>query len=166
MKLPFTSTRRAHPAKAFAKEHGLTLFAAASAGAALLYLLERRRGGELRGGLAGRAASVSNAAAERIGKRARDLRNRTRGAIAGTRNRFTSDDPDDQTLVARVRAQLGHHVANAASIETDANDGVVTLRGPVLASELGDVLSGVRAVRGVHDVRNELDVFENANEMR
>jgi osmotically-inducible protein OsmY len=46
-----------------------------------------------------------------------------------------------------------------------AEDGVVTLRGEVLASELGDVIAGVRTVRGVRDVRNELSVFENEAEL-
>ena len=64
-----------------------------------------------------------------------------------------------------MRSQLGHHAHQASRIETAAADGVVTLRGEVLASELGDVIAGVRTVRGVRDVRNELSVFENETEL-
>lgn len=155
---------RRHPAVAFTRDHGPALLVGLGAGAVLAIALDRglivRRRRLLK-----RAGAVSRTAADRLSKRARDLRNRTRGALAVTRGRFSSDRPSDDQLEARVRSQLGHHAHHASLIETMAEDGVVTLRGEVLASELGDVIAGVRTVRGVRDVRNELSVFENEAEL-
>lgn len=155
---------RRNPALAFTRDHGPALLVGLGAGAALAIALDRGLTVRRRR-IVERAGAVSRTVADRLSKRSRDLRNRTRGALAVTRGRFSSDHPSDDQLEARVRSQLGHHAHRASRIETVAEDGVVTLRGEVLASELGDVIAGVRTVRGVRDVRNELSVFENEAEL-
>ncbi len=154
---------RRHPAVAFAQDHGPTLLIGIGTGAALALFLDRGLSVRRRR-LVERATAVSRSTTERANRKARDLRNRTRGALVATRNRLVSDSPDDEQLEARVRSQLGHHARQASRIETDTEDGVVTLRGEVLSAELGDVISGVRSVRGVREVRNELSVFEDEAE--
>jgi len=64
----------------------------------------------------------------------------------------------DEVLVERVRARLGHVVSHPRSIEVTANQGRVTLRGPVLAREVDDLLRAVASVRGVSGVENRLEV--------
>ncbi|HEY0972362.1 MAG TPA: BON domain-containing protein [Gemmatimonadales bacterium] len=148
-----------------AQDSGPALLIGAAAGAALMYLLDgegRRR----RKVAAEKAGRYTRKSARLMSRRARDLRNRAQGVVAETRGRFSRGSADDETLVARVRSQLGHHVARLGDVETTAEDGVVTLRGSVLANELGDMLTAVRSVRGVNDVRNELTVFEHEAEMR
>jgi osmotically-inducible protein OsmY len=49
-------------------------------------------------------------------------------------------------------------VEHARAIDVVAEQGRVTLRGSVLSSELDDVLSTARKVRGVERVDNQLDV--------
>jgi osmotically-inducible protein OsmY len=71
---------------------------------------------------------------------------------------MSDDHPSDEQLVARVRAELGHNVEHARAIDVVAEQGRVTLRGSVLSSELDDVLSTARKVRGVERVDNQLDV--------
>lgn len=152
-----------HPAVALAQDHGPALLIGIGTGAVLALFLDRGLSIRRRRVIE-RAGAVSRSTTERVGRKARNLRNRTRGALVATRNRLTSDSPDDEQLEARVRSQLGHHAHQASRIETDAEDGVVTLRGEVLAAELGDVIAGVRSVRGVRDVHNELSVFEDEAE--
>lgn len=155
---------RRHPVVAYTQDHGPALLVGLGAGAALALMLDR--GLTLRRRrIVERAGAVSRSTADRMSRRARDLRNRSRGVIAQTRGRLSRDQPSDDQLVARVRSQLGHHAHQASRIETQVNDGVVTLRGEVLSGELGEVIAGVRAVRGVRDVRNELSVFENEAEL-
>jgi osmotically-inducible protein OsmY len=92
------------------------------------------------------------------------VRNRARGAAAELRN-IRDDNPSDDQLVARVRAELGHHVEHARAIDVVAEHGRVTLRGPVLSSELDDVLSAARKVRGVDRVDNQLDVHATRSDV-
>ena len=96
----------------------------------------------------------------------RDLRNRAVGLYAGARSRFSSaDTPPDQKLEGRVRAKLGRIVSHPHAIQVTANEGRVTLSGPILASEVPELLSCVSAIDGVTDVINELEEHEQAGDI-
>jgi osmotically-inducible protein OsmY len=133
------------------------------AGAALMYLFDPARG---RRRLATVRDQVVHAGheLEELGDaaaaRARDLRNRVRGAVAGVRSRLRREEVDDAVLEARVRSRLGHVMANPGSIEVSAADGCVTLAGPVLAEEAERLLATAETVPGVRDVVSRLDVHE------
>ena len=68
--------------------------------------------------------------------------------------------PDDAVLEERVRAALGRIVSHPHAIETQAEDGCITLGGAVLASEADNLVACVRDVRGVRSVENRLSVFD------
>jgi hypothetical protein len=61
-----------------------------------------------------------------------------------------------------VRSKIGRIVSLPASIQVTAQNGNVTLSGPVLASEVSHLLSCVKWVPGVKDVNNNLEVHEQA----
>lgn len=94
---------------------------------------------------------------------ARDIANRTSGVVAATRARMSNERVDDRRLVERVRAQLGHVCSHPRAIDVSASNGMVTLRGVILAGELDHVLSAVASVRGVVGVVNELEPRESAD---
>jgi osmotically-inducible protein OsmY len=135
----------------------MTLLAGIGIGAALMYFLDPVGGGRRRAVVRDKATGALNTAERELKGRGIDVRNRARGAAAELRS-MGDDHPTDEQLVARVRAELGHHVEHARAIEVVAEQGRVTLRGPVLSSELDDVLSTARKVRGVESVDNQLDV--------
>lgn len=141
--------------------NAMTLLAGIGIGAALMYFLDPVGGGRRRALVRDQAAGAVNSAERELTARSSDLRNRARGAAAELRN-MGDDRPSDDQLVARVRAELGHHVEHARAIDVVAEQGRVTLRGPVLSSELDDVLATARKVRGVHQVENQLDVHATA----
>lgn len=93
----------------------------------------------------------------------RDVANRTSGTMAALRGRWTSAAVDDERLVERVRAVLGRVCSHPRAIDVDAVDGRVTLRGPILAGEMDNVLRKIGGVRGVADVANELELHESAD---
>lgn len=72
------------------------------------------------------------------------------GLVAGT--------GDDRTLVDRVRSEaLGGPEYSGETINVDAVEGVVTLRGQLASQDrIGDVVARVRTVAGVRDVVNLL----------
>jgi hypothetical protein len=92
---------------------------------------------------------------------ARDLKNRTAGFISEARGRLTEGAVQDDVLSGRVRSKLGFLVRHPSSIQVDAHDGLVTLRGSVLADEIEQLVRGMHAVRGVKEVDNQLEVHDN-----
>jgi hypothetical protein len=64
-------------------------------------------------------------------------------------------------LIERVRATLGRTCSHPRAIDVETWDGNVTLRGPILATELEGLLSTLKTVRGVRSVTSKLSVHES-----
>ncbi len=78
--------------------------------------------------------------------------------MAETRGRFSAQDVDDSVLEARVRSSMGRVVSNPGAIAVMAEDGNVTISGPVLAGEVDGLLACVKSVPGVQEVHSQLTV--------
>lgn len=126
-------------------------------GAALMFILDPDRGARRRALVRDKSIKLLRRSRREIHDRGEDIGNRIAGAAAETRGRL-KDAPTNHQLEERVRAELGHHVEHAKAIDVVADDGDVTLRGDVLRDELDEVLDTVRSVRGVRDVRSEMQV--------
>jgi len=136
----------------------LMLFVSAAMGAAAMYYFDPSRGRYRRALVRDQLVHTTHKAKRGIGVVGRDLRNRTIGTTAVVRSVFNSQPADDAVLEDRVRAALGRVVSHPASIEVESHDGVVTLKGPILAHEVEQLIACVRGVRGVRDVVDRLDV--------
>ncbi len=97
--------------------------------------------------------------ARRVSK---DFRNRVRGSQYRWKHPM-SEHVDDLTLESRVRSEFGRRVRHTRSISTVVKDGVVTLSGPILKEEVKSLLKTVKAMPGVREVINRLDVHETSN---
>jgi len=131
-------------------------------GAVVAYIADVERGRRRRALVRDQMVRASRKAGDALDAAARDLANRTSGIIAETRGRWADGDVDDRRLIERVRARLGRACSHPRAITVEASDGVVTLRGPILADEVEQVLAAVRAVRGVQGVTSELESHESA----
>lgn len=134
------------------------LLAGAGIGAALMYFLDPNRGARRRHVFADKAMSVARDIQRGIRDTTMASRHRAAGKLAELRAEMSDEEVSDDRLVARVRAELGHHVERARPIEVAAEEGVVTLRGPVREGEVSDVIAAVGKVRGVQRVENLLVV--------
>lgn len=135
---------------------GLTLATGLGLGAGIMYLLDPDRGRRRRALLRDKCAWSARRTGEIFEGTARDLRNRTQGIVAELQSRFSSAPVDDGVLVDRVRSQLGHIVPHPAAIQVTAQNGKVTLSGPIVANKIDRLLSCVRHVKGVNEVVNNL----------
>ena len=138
---------------------GLT---AAALGAGAIYFFDSTNGRQRRKLAADQATRIVNETGRcmrRTGQYVNDLMNRSRGLAHEARSRFAGSEPvSPETLMQRVRSQMGHVVSNAGAISvTVNNDGNVTLGGRVLASELDALLAAVQRVPGVNEIINQLD---------
>jgi len=128
-------------------------------GVGLMYLLDPDRGAQRRSWMKDKAVHWQHQIKDVSAKTSRDVAQRTRGLVARTRLAFQKEtDVPDLKLIERVRAAMGRKVSHPRAIVVDANDGIVTLAGPVLAEEVDRLLATVAKVRGVQGIENELEV--------
>ncbi len=144
---------------------GVALVSGLGLGAALMYVFDPDRGKRRRALIRDKFEAAGNKANDLAGKMSRDLRNRVYGLAVETKSVFRREIISDDVLVDRVRARIGRLPVHAGAIDVTANDGLVTLRGPVLAEKLPRLLRCVRLVRGVSDVDNQLEVHTEAGEI-
>ena len=153
-----------HEEESHATAYTVAGLSAAALGAGLIYLLDPNNGRRRRAAAAGQVTKIVNdtgRAFRQAGRYAQDLMNRGKGTAleAGRRFGAGSEPVSAEQLLQRVRSEMGHVVSHAGAIQvmTDA-DGVVTLSGSVLASEVDPLLTTVNKVSGVSQVINRLDV--------
>lgn len=131
-------------------------------GAALAMVFDPNSGGRRRALLRDKMVRGAHLTAEGADATIRDMRNRAVGIAAATRARLWNEDVDDARLLERVRSKLGRVCSHPHAVDVEVRDGEVTLRGPIFADEVRDVLDASATVRGVHSVVNELDPHESA----
>ncbi|HYG99652.1 MAG TPA: hypothetical protein VD837_11015 [Terriglobales bacterium] len=119
----------------------------AGVGAGLMFLLDPRGGAYRRSLVRDKFVSLGKQTAWEADKRRRDVMNRMRGEFEEFRRR--GQVVDDDTLVERARAQIGHAVSHPGSLEISAVDGCVYVRGPVLRGEAAKLEQRLRKTRGV-----------------
>lgn len=131
-------------------------------GASLMYLFDPVRGVRRRALLRDRGRRQLRLAGAGVAGVAADFGRRSRGAAASLLARYHREEVvGDDRLEARVRARLGRLVSHPGSIDVVVHGGRVTLLGQVLAAEVDGLLEGVRRVRGVDQVIDELEVHES-----
>jgi osmotically-inducible protein OsmY len=142
---------------------GVALVGGVGLGAALMYVFDPDRGKKRRALIRDKVEAAGNKVSDTAGKMRRDLSNRAYGMIAETKSILRRDEVSDEVLVDRVRSRLGRIPVHIGAFDISARDGVVTLRGQILADELPRVLRAARFVRGVKDIDNQFEVREHAD---
>ena len=139
----------------------VTLLGGAGLGVGAMYYLDPSLGAQRRAHARDQVRRVPRALQDSAAVTARDLKNRTAGFISEARGRLTEGAVEDEVLSGRVRSKLGFLVRHPSSLQVDAHEGLVTLRGSVLADEIEQLVRGMHAVRGVKEVDNQLEVHDN-----
>jgi uncharacterized membrane protein len=133
-------------------------------GAGTMYLLDPDKGTRRRSLLRDQGVHAGHKLGEGLAATARDARNRGRGAVAELRSRLGKDQADDEILHERVRSAIGRVVTHPSAITVTVDQGRIILAGHVLADEMDDLLKQVERVRGVEEVRNELEMHRTPDE--
>ncbi|MGH8494585.1 MAG: SRPBCC family protein [Gammaproteobacteria bacterium] len=139
-------------------DNRLKLLVTTGMGAAAMYFFDPERGRYRRALVRNQLVHAGHKSKRGLRVVGRDTRNRALGTTATLRSYFDFEQPDDSVLVERVRACLGRAVSHPHSIDVEANDGVITLSGPILEREVPLLIDCVLGVGGVEDVRDRLEV--------
>ncbi|HWP45421.1 MAG TPA: SRPBCC family protein [Blastocatellia bacterium] len=134
-----------------------SLIGAMGLGAGLMYLFDPERGRRRRARVRDKMAHAINKTGNAIDVTSRDIRNRARGILAQAGSLIKEERVSDEVLVQRVRSKMGRIVSHPHSIQVTADNGRVTLRGPILEREVNDLLKCVTSLRGVSSVDNQLE---------
>lgn len=138
-------------------------------GAGLVYLLDADRGARRPALVRDRIGRTGRKAGEALETTARDLRNRSAGAVAefraAVRARRGREAVPDDLLAERVRSGIGRVVSHPGAITVTASEGRVILGGRVLAGEVDRLLARAARVRGVGDLVNELEIHAEPNNL-
>ena len=134
-------------------------------GVGLMYLLDPQEGKRRRAQLRDQWDKFQNQAQSTAEATQKQLEDRAQGMVAETRSMMENAPVSDETLVARVRSELGRVVSNVGAVDVSASGGRVTLRGNILADEVSRVMQAVRMVQGVTNVDNQLRIYQDPGNM-
>lgn len=140
-----------------------TFVGGAALGIAAMYMLDPDKGKRRRALVGDKAHALVSDTRQAVGAATRDAAHRIQGLRARAR-RLLSDTPvpDDLQLIERVRARMGRLVSHPHAIQVGANNGRVTLSGPILAHEVARLLDAIRTVWGVSALDDRLVVHDTA----
>src|SRR5579864_4096933 len=111
---------------------GISMIAAAVAGAALMYLIDPDRGNARRALVRDRTLHVARSGWRWTRNSAVDVANHARGLMAELRGNMWTVRPSDDVLVERVRSEMGHVIRHPHRVVVTADAGWIELRGDVL----------------------------------
>jgi uncharacterized membrane protein len=122
-----------------------------------MYLLDPDRGARRRALVRDKSVHALHRAGQVFDKAARDVNYRAHGLAAEGKALLRHEEVPDDLLVQRVRSQMGRACSHPHAVQVSAQGGEVTLRGPILAGEVSDLLACVERIAGVRHVRHELE---------
>lgn len=142
-----------------------TLITSLGLGAGLMYFFDPRLGNRRRALVRDKANSMVNRLDDSVDVAMEDMRNRTRGVLAEMSAKLTDQGAPDWILEERVRTNLGRLARHARGVEVQADGGHIYLSGPVLREDVDAIVKAAARTRGVHGVENELQVFDNPEDI-
>jgi uncharacterized membrane protein len=149
MKKSFTSVKRS-----FGMVWSLGL------GALLTYMFDPQAGRRRRAAVRDKMIRFGHKTRDAIDVTSRDLRNRALGLTAEMRKLASNEKVTDEILAQRVRSHVVSIVSHPRSIDVRADNGKITLSGPILAAQVDRLVNYVSSMSGVTQVENRLEVHE------
>lgn len=135
-----------------------TGLASALLAAGATYLLDPQSGRRRRALLRDQFTRAARRTQDFFGKAGRDARARARGVYSESRAWWQRENLTDESLRERVLARVGRLCSHPGAIQVNCEGGILRLSGDILEDELDTVLRGLRRVRGVKEIANELSV--------
>ncbi len=139
-----------------------TLITTLGIGAGLMYFFDPQHGERRRTMVRDKANSFVNDFNDSLDNAVEGARNRMRGVLSEMTAKLSNEGAPDWILEERVRSNLGRV---ARGIDVRAQGGRIVLGGPVLREDEDVVVKTAMRTRGVHDVDNQLQVFDNPEDI-
>jgi osmotically-inducible protein OsmY len=131
---------------------------ALATGAAALYFLDKEKGKERREMAQEKAGKLWREASDEVDTVAKDAANRLQDVRQEASARLEKMGVTDEALKQRINTAVENLIADARELEVQVEKGLVTLRGKLPMEEIDKVVDRIKALAGVKDVDNQLDV--------
>ncbi len=140
-------------------ENGICVLGGVGLGAGLMYILDPDRGRRRRAATRDGLTKLLHDTGDALDKGLRDLNNRVSGTVVEAVSMLLPQMATDEVLAGRVRAALGRLVSHPHAITVTVKNANVTLSGAILEDEVPRLLKGLRQIRGLVEITNELKVY-------
>ena len=136
-----------------------------AAGAALMYFLDPVSGKRRRWQIADQVSGAARSVGDASGAAMDAAVSRTRGYLQRAKQLVTREQGvDDATLVERVRVALAQVIPDSNALDVRVRDGSVTIKGPVRADQIDEIVACIERVDGVGEVDNRLSPNDGGTE--
>lgn len=142
-----------------------TLITTLGLGAGLMYFLDPQHGERRRNTVRNKANQFVNDIDESINIAMQDARNRARGVLSEMTARLSDERTPDWILEERLRSNLGRTGRYTRGINIRADQGRIYLSGPALREDQDTLVKATMRTRGVHGVENQLQIFDNPQDI-
>ncbi len=141
----------------------VSMLAGMGLGAGLMFILDPDRGRRRRALARDKIVRLGKGAAWHANKQLRNAANHVTGTVAeyGSKVRDRFSGIEDDQLVRRVGAQVGHVVSHPGALGITAENGKVTISGPILRSEVDVLKKRLDETRGIRECVLQLDIHES-----
>jgi osmotically-inducible protein OsmY len=130
-----------------------------------MYFLDPQHGERRRAMVRNKANQFVNDIDESINIALQDARNRARGVLSEMTARLSDERTPDWILEERLRSNLGRTGRYTRGINIRADQGRIYLSGPALREDQDTLVKAAMRTRGVHGVENQLQVFDNPQDI-
>jgi uncharacterized membrane protein len=121
-----------------------------------MFLLDPTRGRRRRARLRAKANRLARETAQAGDVIARDLSQRTHGALLHAQRSLSEHMVDDRVLSERIRSRIGRIASHPHALAVDVHEGAVVLAGPILRREAARLVPAVARMRGVRSLEDRL----------
>ena len=139
----------------------ISLIEGLSIGALAMYFYDPQRGNSRRAMVKDKLDAVYNSKLEAKNIMVKDTVNRVKGLACKTKARLSFKSPDDEKLLERIRASIGHVVSHPGALSILVESGKVRVSGPILASESEMLVDAIWSVDGVAMIEHRLNTYDS-----
>ena len=132
------------------------LAAAFAAGAAVMYFMDPVAGRRRRALRRDQGVAARHQVEDLVRAKSRRMVDQLQGTAARARARLSNAPLDDELLLARIHARLGHLLEHPRAVEVAVLNGNVVLTGRASAAEIEHLSDAIARMRGVAEVDNRL----------
>lgn len=137
----------------------------AAIGAGMMYFMDPQNGSRRKAMVRDKAYHLRHQADDGISTAVNDLRNRAHGLLSEGVSLISPDQAADEVVEDRIRSRIGFYARHPGAVQVFVHNGVAFLSGDALADEVDGLLRGVRHIRGVKDVENQVRVHADAGDI-
>jgi hypothetical protein len=139
----------------------LAIILGAIGGAIGMFFFDPRQGNRRRSLVRDQVVRFRHRAPHTLDAVSQQIHDKAQGVKAEMHSHIAHEPVSDQTLVQRVRSEMGRYVSHPGAITVTSTQGEVTISGAILTNEATPFIAAVMRLSGVRQLHDFLERHEN-----